>query len=289
LTEKLSLDLRLLKLMPELPEVETVRRQLHNRIAGKTIREVVIYKTGREQPVGKRFVQKVVGRRLLGVKRRAKILIFELDDGLAILGHLKMTGKFVFLNPTTYNLKPTPSKHDRILFVFDSKTHLIWNDVRMFGYLKVVTHDEAQEALLKYGPEPLESTAEELAKRLHKKSTRSIKATLLDQTVIAGVGNIYADESLFRAGIRPTRKTNKLTGDERLKLAQEIKNVLSESLSQKGTSANDYVDTEGEKGGFLEFLRVYGRTGKPCRKCKSPIKKMFVAQRGTHYCTRCQA
>ena len=107
--------------MPELPEVETVRTQLHDRIAGKTIREVVIFKTGRETPVGKKFIEKVVGSRVLGVGRRAKVLIFELDNGTVILGHLKMTGKFVFYNPTPNNLRPTPSKHDRILFVFDGK------------------------------------------------------------------------------------------------------------------------------------------------------------------------
>lgn len=269
--------------MPELPEVETVRRQLHDRIAGKTIREVVIYKTGRETPVGKRFVQAVVGRRLSGVERRAKVLVFRFKDGGAILGHLKMTGSFVFVNKDY-----VPTKHDRMLFVFDSKTRLIWSDVRMFGYLKVVTVDEAREALSTYGPEPLEATPAELAERLNKKSTRSIKATLLDQTVIAGIGNIYADESLHRAGIRPTRKTNKVTSDERLRLAQEIKNVLAESVAQKGTSANDYIDTAGEKGGFLAFLRVYGREKEPCRTCKRPIKKIVAAQRGTHYCTNCQ-
>lgn len=268
--------------MPELPEVETVRRQLHDRIAGKTIREVLVFKTGREMPVGKRFVQAVVGRRLKGVERRAKVLVFRFHDG-AILGHLKMTGSFVFVDK-----KYSPTKHDRMLFVFNGDTRLVWSDVRMFGYLKVVSSKEAQEALSEYGPEPLETPAAELAERLHRKSARSIKATLLDQTVIAGIGNIYADESLFRAGIRPTRATNKLTERERLRLAMEIKNVLSESLAQKGTSANDYIDTKGEKGGFLEFLRVYGRGGEPCRTCKKPIKKIVAAQRGTHYCVNCQ-
>jgi formamidopyrimidine-DNA glycosylase len=264
--------------MPELPEVETVRRQLHDRIAGKTIREVLVFKTGRET-----LVQAVVGRKLKGVERRAKVLVFRFADG-AILGHLKMTGSFVFVNKTY-----SPSKHDRMLFVFNADTRLVWSDVRMFGYLKVVSTDEAREALSTYGPEPLEASAAELAERLKKKSTRSIKATLLDQTVIAGIGNIYADESLFRAGIRPTRATHKLTNDERLKLAKEIKKVLAESLAQKGTSANDYIDTEGEKGGFLEFLRVYGRDGEPCRTCKRPIKKIVAAQRGTHYCANCQS
>ncbi len=271
--------------MPELPEVETVRQQLHDRIAGKTIREVVIFKTGRETPVGKKFVQAIVGRRLESVERRAKVLVFRFEDGGSILGHLKMTGKFVFV-PVAQ--RTTPEKHDRILFVFDKQTQLMWSDVRMFGYLKVVTSDEAQEALAHYGPEPLEATAGELADCLHRKSVRSIKATLLDQTVIAGIGNIYADESLFRAGIRPTRATNKLSGDERLKLAKEIKTVLTKSLAQKGTSANDYIDTQGAKGSFQNFLRVYGRSGDPCRKCKRPIKKIVAAQRGTHYCVTCQ-
>lgn len=268
--------------MPELPEVETVRRQLHDRIAGKTIREVLVFKTGRETPVGEKFVQAVVGRKLQGVERRAKVLVFRFEDG-AILGHLKMTGSFVFVNK-----KYSPTKHDRMLFVFNGDTRLIWSDVRMFGYLKVVTPDELTAALSAYGPEPLEASVGALADRLQRKSMRSIKATLLDQTVIAGIGNIYADEALHRAGVRPTRATNKLSIDERLRLAQDVKNVLTESLAQKGTSANDYIDTEGQKGGFLAFLRVYGREGKLCRTCQRPIKKTVVAQRGTHYCAYCQ-
>jgi len=271
--------------MPELPEVETVRRQLHERIAGKTIREVSIFKTGRETPVGSKFVQAIVGRRLKGVERRAKVLVFRFDDGGVMLGHLKMTGKFVFV---TGSRRVTPEKHDRIFFVFDSKTHLVWSDVRKFGYLKIATAGETLAALSHYGPEPLEAKPAELAERLKRKSSRTIKAALLDQTVIAGIGNIYADEALFRAGIRPTRKVNKLTDDERLLLAKHIKKVLAQSLAQKGTSSNDYIDTEGEKGGFQNFLRVYGREGDPCRTCKNSIKKILTAQRGTHYCVSCQ-
>lgn len=274
--------------MPELPEVETVRRQLHDRIAGKTIREVVIFQSGRETPVGSKFVQQVVGRRVLGVGRRAKVLVFRLSDDKVMLGHLKMTGKFLFFNPTPNNLRPTPSKHDRILFVFNGQTAVVWSDVRKFGYLKLVTDDEARSALAHYGPEPLEASAAELAERLDRKSVRSIKAALLDQTVIAGIGNIYADESLFRARIRPTRRVDRLTSDERLRLAKEIKKVLAESLAQKGTSAVDYLDTTGEKGSFQNFLRVYGRGGQPCRDCDRPIKKIVAAQRGTHYCVNCQ-
>ncbi|MFZ2681815.1 MAG: bifunctional DNA-formamidopyrimidine glycosylase/DNA-(apurinic or apyrimidinic site) lyase [Patescibacteria group bacterium] len=271
--------------MPELPEVETVRRQLNDRIAGKTIREVLVFQTGRETPVGAEFVRAVVGRSLLGVERRAKVLVFRFEDGGAMLGHLKMTGKFIFV-PVTH--RDSPGKHDRILFVFDDETQVVWSDVRKFGYLKLVTSDEAREALAHYGPEPLEATAQELAERLVRKSTRTIKAALLDQTVIAGIGNIYADESLFRANIRPTRKVDKLTNEERLLLATEVKTVLAESLAQNGTSANDYVDADGKKGGFQNLLKVYGRGGEACMVCTAPIIRTVVAQRGTHYCAKCQ-
>ncbi len=271
--------------MPELPEVETVRRQLHDRIAGKTIREVLVFQTGRETPVGSKFIQAIVGRKLKGVERRAKVLIFRFKDGGAILGHLKMTGKFLF---SPNGRRPTLAKHDRILFVFDSKTYLIWSDVRKFGYLKVASAEDARDALAHYGPEPLEAKPVELAERLKRKSTRLIKAALLDQTVIAGIGNIYADEALFRAGIKPTRRMDKLTDGERLELAKHIKKVLAESLAQNGTSAVDYLDTSGSKGSFQNFLRVYGRGGQPCRVCDQPIKKIVAAQRGTHYCANCQ-
>lgn len=273
--------------MPELPEVETVRTQLHDRIAGKTIREVVIYQTGRETPVGKKFIQAVVGRRLSAVDRRAKVLVFRFEDGGAMLGHLKMTGKFLLLNAPDVR-RTTPGKHDRMLFVFDAKTHLIWSDVRKFGYLKAVTAEEAVKQLSHYGPEPLEATPAELAARLSRPSLRTIKAALLDQTVIAGIGNIYADESLFQAGIKPTRKVNKVTDEERLRLAKAVKKILASSVAQKGTSANDYVDTSGSKGSFQNLLKVYGKGGEPCVTCKRPLKKTVVAQRGTHFCSNCQ-
>lgn len=242
-----------------------------------------MFKTGRETPIGKEFVQAVVGRRLKGVERRAKVLVFRFADDEVMLGHLKMTGKFLFVEKNYL-----PTKHDRMLFVFDSKTHMIWSDVRMFGYLKVVTSNGAREALAHYGPEPLEATSEELAERLRSKSKRLIKAALLDQTVIAGIGNIYADESLFRAGIRPTRRVDKVTQEERLKLVTEVKKVLVESLAQNGTSANDYVDADGKKGGFQNLLKVYGRGGEACVVCGQSIKRIVAAQRGTHYCANCQ-
>jgi formamidopyrimidine-DNA glycosylase len=270
--------------MPELPEVETIKRQLHDRLKGRVISGVEMWKTGKETPHGKKFEEKVVGGRVLGVGRRAKNLIFQFEDGSAIVGHLKMTGKFLFV-PKKYERQ----KHDRILFVLDQgKERLVWSDVRMFGYLKWVTEEGLKEALAKYGPEPLETSDEELADRLMTPGTRTIKAALLNQECIAGVGNIYADEACHRAGIRPTRRLSTLTKNDRLKLMKEMKKILLKSIGLNGTTANDYLDTNGVQGSFSALLKVYGRANKPCRTCKTAIKKIVLAGRGTHYCPACQ-
>ncbi len=280
--------------MPELPEVETIRQQLDKHLRGKILSTVTVFKSGRERPHGQKFAEAVTGSRIAKVARRAKLLIFHLDDGRAMLGHLKMTGKFLFL-PSVSPLSKgesegvyTPTKHDRMLFVLDSGDRLVWSDVRMFGYLRLVDADGLRQATEIYGPEPLDTSAEELAACLVTPKTRKVKAALLDQEAIAGVGNIYADEACHRAGIRPTRRLGTLTANDRLRLVTEVKKVLAESLAQKGTSANDYVDTDGEKGSFLSFLKVYGRDGQLCQTCEAPIKKIVLGGRGTHYCPICQ-
>lgn len=268
--------------MPELPEVETVRCQLHDRLAGRVIRGVQILRTGREFPAGEEFVARVAGRRIAAVERRAKVLVWRLDSGDVLLGHLKMTGKFLFV-ASEY----LPTKHDCLIFDIDGQS-VVWSDVRRFGYLRVHDTDETAHILSLYGPEPLETSAKDLAERLLTPQTRKIKAALLDQTTIAGIGNIYADEACHRAGIRPMRRLSTLTAADRLRLAEEIRIVLAESLAQKGTSSNDYVDTDGERGGFLSLLRVYGRTNEPCRTCQTSITKIVLGGRGTHYCSKCQ-
>lgn len=270
--------------MPELPEVETVRGQLDEKLAGATIASVDVLLSGREFPKGKKFVNGVVGRKIDGIERRAKLLIWKFSDGNAMTAHLKMTGRFVFVDHDY-----VPQKHDRMVFKIGDR-RLVWSDIRQFGFLRLFSNSRELETVLSaYGPEPLESSVDELAERLKTASKRSVKAGLLDQTVIAGIGNIYADESLHRAGIRPTRRLSSLTADDRLRLAREIKTVLSESLARHGTSSNDYVDTSGAKGGFFELLRVYGREGEPCTKCETPIKRIVLTQRGTHYCPECQS
>lgn len=272
--------------MPELPEVETVRRQLAERLNNATIIDVVVWRSGREFPSQANFVNALKGRRIKSVDRRAKLLIWRLDNRKAITAHLKMTGRFLFVDQ---NYKQ--EKHDRIRFILkekNKKIFLVWADIRQFGFLKLIDESELNQIVSEYGPEPLDVSAKVLAERLNRSSTRSIKATLLDQAIIAGIGNIYADESLHRAGIRPHRCVAHLSLVERLRLAQEIQNVLQESINQQGASANDYVDTQGQKGGFLNLLRVYGRAGEPCRTCDTSIQRTVLAQRGTHHCPTCQ-
>jgi len=269
--------------MPELPEVETVKRQLHTGLAGRKIVDLEIWKQERIEPQAEKFADALFGRTFNSVERRAKLLIFKLDDGNALTAHLKMTGKFVFVD-SGYK----PDKHDRILFVLDDGTRLVWSDVRQFGFIHHVSGSELENILSAYGPEPLETSAQNLAERIAKPKTRLVKAALLNQEVVAGIGNIYADEACFRAGVRPTRRLGSLSSAERELVMAEAQNILRESIAQKGTSANDYVDTAGERGGFLELLRVYGRQGEPCRTCKTPIKKIVLVQRGTHFCPKCQ-
>ncbi len=269
--------------MPELPEVETVRRQLHAALQGQTIQAIDLYLTGREVPAGPLFVAGVLGKTVEAIERRAKLLIWRFTDGSGFVGHLKMTGKFLLV-PLDYS----PARHDRLKFMTKSAA-VIWNDVRKFGYVKAFNDAAELELLLgSYGPEPLISSAEQLAACLQTPKTRILKAALLDQTTIAGIGNIYADEACFHSGLRPTRRLSTLTAANRLSLANEIKNVLSASLALNGTTSNNYLDVNGERGGFVDFLQVYGRAGEPCRTCQTPIKKTVLAGRGTHYCPQCQ-
>ncbi len=284
--------------MPELPEVETIAKQLNEKLQGRTIKSVTLLKSGREFPSGKKFVAGLVGKKIQSITRRAKLLIWKFTDGSGLTAHLKMTGRFVFVDK-----KYQPQKHDQAVFEFvgvplacaragarPARTiHLVWSDVRKFGFMKLFAYSyELAKALEKFGPEPLESSAKELAERLIRPKTRKVKVALMDQTTIAGIGNIYADEALFRAKLRPTRRLSSLAFADRLRLAKEIQKVLKESLRHRGTSASDYVDSSGQRGSFLKHLRVYGRAGERCVVCGTAIKRIVIGQRGTHYCPTCQ-
>lgn len=274
--------------MPELPEVETVRRQLDECLRGAMLKNITLLRTGRERPVGQAFIRALQDQCIERIERRAKLLIWKLENGDAVLAHLKMTGKFLFVG-ADYE----PAKHDAILFEGELKNggefHLVWNDVRKFGFMEYVTTDRLAEKLGEYGPEPLDVPVEQLVHCLELASgARTVKATLLDQSCIAGVGNIYADEVCYRVGLQPGRRLGTVSQKDRARLAGAIQDVLRESLAQRGTSAHSYMDTTGSKGGFLAFLRVYGRDGEPCRVCGTTIVKSRVAQRGTHACPKCQ-
>jgi formamidopyrimidine-DNA glycosylase len=268
--------------MPELPEVETIRRQLDSKLKGRTIKSVQILKTGRETPHGTAFAKAVTGKKIKMMDRRAKLLVWRFTDGTGLTTHLKLTGTVILVDK-----KYQPTKHDRMIFQIGPQ-RLVWADVRQFGRMTFLTKDELEKTLSKFGPEPLELKTQQLADLFKKPKTRNIKAALFDQSTLAGIGNIYADESLFRAKIKPTRRLGSLTVGDRLRLAKAIHDVLKEAIKLKGTSAQDYYDAYGQEGGFEKKLNVYQRKDLPCKVCGTPIVRTVVAQRGTHYCPSCQ-
>jgi len=275
--------------MPELPEVETIAKQLNTRLRGRKIKSVTLLQSGRETPRGKKFTSALIGKTVKSISRRAKLLIWKFADGSSLLAHLKMTGRFVFVKKDY-----KPQKHDRAVFEFDkrgarSKEHLVWSDVRKFGFMKLFAHSyELDQVVDKYGPEPLKTSVKELAERLIRPKTRKIKVALMDQGTVAGIGNIYADEVLYRAHLRPLRRLASLTQADRLELARNIQTVLRQAIKKRGTSDNDYVDARGKKGEFQNFLRVYGRAGEKCRTCGTRIKRVAIGGRSAHYCPKCQ-
>lgn len=268
--------------MPELPEVETICRQLNTKLPGHIIKCVTILISGREQPAGHKLIDILTHKKIQSVSRRAKLIIWNFSDGTSLVTHLKMTGSQILIDK-----KYKPKKHDRI--IFDIGPHrVVWADIRKFGHMNYLDKTELEKQLGKFGPEPLEITPEQIADLFMTPKTRSLKSALLNQQVIAGIGNIYADESLFRAGLRPTRKLGSLSAQDRISLAKAIQKVLKEAIVYKGTSAQNYYDANGQKGDFVKRLNVYGRKNLPCKKCGSPIVRIVVAQRGTHYCAKCQ-
>lgn len=271
--------------MPELPEVETIRRQLHEKLVGQVVGNVTIIDSDKEFPKGKGFVTALAGKVIRSVDRRAKLLIMRFSDGSGVTIHLKMTGRLVFVAKES-----VPTKHDRWRLSFTKSDDVLqWSDVRRFGYTRYLTSEEIDAVMSEYGPEPLDALVADLARALQDRGrSRSIKAALLDQSLIAGIGNIYADEACFRAGILPMTRVRDLSINDLERIAGHVQDVLQESIAQKGTSANDYVDAKGERGGFLGLLRVYGREHEPCVNCTTPITRIVHASRGTHYCARCQ-
>ena len=273
--------------MPELPEVETIKKTLEHLTIGKQIKDVTVYwpKIIKKPVEHEQFIDALKGQTIEAVGRRGKFLIFYLTD-LALVSHLRMEGK--------YGLFPVDKemdKHTHVLFTFTDGTQLRYKDVRKFGTMHLFLKGEELTSLplSQLGPEPLsdEFTTEYMMQSLAKTS-RNIKAVLLDQTLVVGVGNIYVDESLFRAKIHPQRVASSLTEKEIERIVSEVKATLAEAIEQGGSTIRTYINTQGQIGMFQQQLLVYGRNGEPCKECGNEIEKMKVAGRGTHICPSCQ-
>lgn len=262
--------------MPELPEVETVTRSiahlLGRRIVSAEFRCVRVLRGGDPD----RMSARLQGRRIAAIRRYGKFIVLSIEGGGYLTVHLGMTGRLL--------LGGAPGKHTHAIFTFD-RGMLLYDDSRQFGCLEFTEKFPPRVARL--GPEPLEVPFEEFAKRLKRHKTR-IKALLLNQTFVRGVGNIYADETLFRSGIHPLALASRLRTDRIRRLYDAMVAVLTEAIAAGGSSISDYVDAEGRQGFFQFSHRVYQRTGEPCLNCGAAIRRVLVTQRSSHFCPRCQ-
>ncbi len=287
--------------MPELPEVETIRIGLSRLLPGKIVRHVS-FDVPKSFPNAQTDVKQfLLGAAITGVKRRAKVLLIELSSNYCLVIHLKMTGQLVYRakherfgagHPSSSLAGKLPDKSTRVTLTFVSGESLYFNDQRKFGWMKLLPTAEVAniDFFKKLGPEPLSAdfTAKDFAQRLLRRPNTSIKAALLDQSVIAGVGNIYADESLWGAKIHPATVVRDLSATKLSKLFQELQYVLRLSISKGGSTDRNYVDAKGKKGSYLSFARVFRREGQQCPRCGTTIIKTKVAGRGTHLCPKDQ-
>ncbi len=290
--------------MPELPEVEVTRRRIGPLLVGRRIREV---RTTRDsyffltRPA--RLKRKLTGRRVADLIRLGKYLVAELDEGSRLVVHLGMTGQLFSSAATSPRLlsatrRASITPEAQRDFEVDAHTHLqlcfddggpavYFRDVRKFGKVLLLAKGESHPRLARLGVDALEATGDALFAATRGRSA-AIKALLLDQALITGVGNIYADEALFRAGVRPTRRAGRVTRSECERIAAAVREVLERSIETGGSSIRDYVSPDGRDGRYQDERRVYARAGEPCLRCGGAIRRILVAQRGTHFCPACQ-
>lgn len=295
--------------MPELPEVETIRRGLSDCLAGRRITSVRQRRADLRIPFPEHFVERIQGQRVLSVKRRAKYLLIELEDGTIVIAHLGMSGRFSFydcgMSPRTrgrfhFNTPhekgrgvPGEGTHDHVVFDLEGGTRVVFSDHRRFGLMTLAARDglQAHPLLKDIGVEPLgeELTADYLARVFRNKKT-SIKAALLDQRLIGGLGNIYVCEALYTARISPRRRAYTVAGRRARRLVAGIRRVLSDAIEAGGSTLRDYVNTDGEFGYFQHSFSVYDRAGLPCLSsvCTSQIKRILQSNRSTFFCSACQ-
>jgi formamidopyrimidine-DNA glycosylase len=286
--------------VPELPEVETVRRGLAGLIVGRTL-SAVEHDTPKSFPNAAADVKSfLIGASVAAVRRRAKVLMIDLSTGYTLVIHLKMTGQLVFRGEAVFGaghpndslIGVLPDRSTRVTFTFTDGSRLYFNDQRKFGWIRLMPTVEVPniDFMQKVGPEPLDAdfTAAQFAGRFKRRARTSIKAALLDQTVVAGVGNIYADESLWGAKIHPKRLVGTITETEFECLYTELRAVMNLAIAKGGSTDKNYVNAEGKRGSYMDFARVFRREGKPCPRCGTTIIKFKAAGRGTHICPHCQ-
>ncbi|MDC3415738.1 DNA-formamidopyrimidine glycosylase [Aquibacillus salsiterrae] len=273
--------------MPELPEVETIRQTLKAMVINKTIKDVSVFwpKIIKQPDDVKEFSHLIRGQTIEDIGRKGKFLLFQLTD-YVLVSHLRMEGKY-----GVFTKDEPVLNHTHVIFHFTDQTELRYNDVRKFGTMHLFSKGEElkEKPLSTLAPDPFEDTFtfSEFYNKVTK-SERVIKNILLDQTVVAGLGNIYVDETLFKAGVHPLKKGVDLSSKEIKAIQKYAKETLAEAVAQGGTTIRSYVNTQGQIGMFQQQLFAYGQTNKPCKHCGAPIEKIKVSGRGTHFCPSCQ-
>jgi formamidopyrimidine-DNA glycosylase len=287
--------------MPELPEVETIRIGLNRLLPGRVVKRAD-HDWPKSFPNAPAEVQQfLLGAKVKDVRRRAKVLMIDLTSGYSLVIHLKMTGQLVFRSsdqrfgaghPSDSLVGELPDKSTRATIEFTDQSRLFFNDQRKFGWMRLLPTNQVEQLdfFQKVGPEPLtkDFTAADFVVRLRRRPNALVKVALLDQTVIAGIGNIYADESLWAAKIHPATRVRELSDARLTRLFKEIQAVLRLSIKKGGSTDRNYVNHEGKRGSYLSFAKVFRRNGQPCSRCGTTITKIRLAGRGTHMCPRCQ-
>lgn len=272
--------------MPEMPEVETVRRTLLPLIKGKTIKEVTVWYPKIITGDAKEFKQQLVGKKITRIDRYAKYLLIRLSGNLTVVSHLRMEGKYRLVKINTKK-----DKHDHVQIVFSDNSALRYNDVRKFGRMQLIKTGTEKEktGISKLGAEPNSAafTVSYLQNGLARKK-KNIKNTLLDQSVVAGLGNIYVDEVLWETKIHPLSQANTIPAEKVAQLHDNINLLIELAIAERGTTIHTYLDANGKTGGFQKMLQVYGHKGEPCVRCGTPLEKIKVNGRGTTFCPKCQ-
>ena len=290
------------KRVPELPEVETVRRGLSDLIIGRVVKAAISIDSPKSFPNDPASVKEfLINASIIDVRRRAKVLLIDLSTDYTLVIHLKMTGQLVYRgerqfgagHPNDSLIGALPDRSTRVDIQFTEGSHLYFNDQRKFGWVKLYPTLEVPniDFMQRVGPEPLEDsfTAAEFIPRMRRRNNTTVKAAILDQTVLAGVGNIYADESLWGASIHPAMRVRDVSDGQLTLLLSEIKFVMNLSIEKGGSTDKNYVNAEGKRGSYIDFARVFRKEGSPCPRHPGVIvEKIRVAGRGTHICPVCQ-